>query len=592
MSAIRKLKDQVRKNAETKPIEFKAVLGRADGTVKADAENVYVTLYNGDVITVYNERVPRVPYRKIIVGYDAQRDPALLQVLRFDNVYNSRPHPNLPNHKESHTWFGYDPIEVYDQQIMHLLPRALSGMTVRVYGGDYFCNGVDCILNTTDIDMSAELPTVGAEWVNVEVDENGAISFTHGTNKPSRELLLPSDRPLRLIAKKLLYSVKMYVGMTKFIETRTDSDLYDPRFTGYASGGDATSIEWADVLSKPLVFPPDLTATDAIYPRKWYKSAAPSADDDITTGFSKSDIWIDQSNGNAYLCIDNADGAADWLRVGSGSGDYSFAVDGRLAAATNVPNAFIVTKDVEISACYIYCKAPGTAGSTVVDVNKNGVTLFTTSGNRPTLAFDDANGWASSVPDVLTFAAGDVITLDIDQTATGAEDLVVALSVKGAGGSSGGLGLTVTDGTTSVSHVGQITVDGATVTDEGGGQIKIKTENTYWHHVGTLIYSGYVPRTYTDIDLSSIVGTRHALVYLRVIDTYSNDGAGVIAFRTKGDLYGITGWFYGQGASAGGWMTNSQQYVIVETDENGIIQWSGDSEYADMTDIYVSGYIA
>lgn len=235
MQTIRKLKDQAKKNAERSPLEFKAVLGRADGTVKADSETVYVTLYNGNVITVYNERVPRVPYRKIIVGYDEQ-SPSLLQVLRFDNVYASRPHPNLPNHKESHTWFGYDPVEIYDQQIMHLLPRAIGGMVVRVYGGEYFCNGVDCILNTTDIDMSAEIPEWGAEWVSAEVDENGAITFTHGEPKLSREILLPTDIPLRNSAKKLLFSVKRYLSQTRIIQTRTDSDIFDPRFTGYASG--------------------------------------------------------------------------------------------------------------------------------------------------------------------------------------------------------------------------------------------------------------------------------------------------------------------------------------------------------------------
>jgi hypothetical protein len=470
MSKIRKLKAQIQKDSRKIPIEFKAVLGRADGTVKADAETVYVTLYNGDVITVYNELLARVPFTKIIIGYKDSA-PSLLQTLRVDNVYNSHPPLNMPNHKESHTWFGNDPVEIYGQQFMPLLPRSIGGMVVRVHGGDYYCNGADCQLNTVDIDMTAEIPTAGAEWVNAEVNQYGVITFTHGASKASREMLLPTDRPPRSVSKKLLYSARMYIGMTRFVQTRITSDIYDPRFSGYASGGDATSIDWSDILSKPATYNPDLTVTDAIYPRKWYKSAAPTADDDITTGFSKSDIWIDQSNGDAYICIDNADGAADWLRVGSGSGDYSFIVDGRLAVATNVPNAFIVTKDMEISACYIYCKTPGAASSTVVDVNKNGVTIYTTQANRPTLAWDDANGWASSVPDILIFAAGDVITLDIDQVATGAEDLVVALSVAGAGSGGGGLGLTITDGATSVSNVGQITVAGATVTDEGGGQV-------------------------------------------------------------------------------------------------------------------------
>lgn len=118
-----------------------------------------------------------------------------------------------------------------------------------------------------------------------------------------------------------------------------------------------------------------------------------------------------------------------WIRVGDGAGDFVFAVDGTLAAVTNVPNALIAAKDGEFVNCYIYCKSPGTAGSTIVDINKNGTTIFTTQANRPTLAFDDANGWAVAIPDVLVCVAGDVFALDIDQIATGAADLVVVLSL-------------------------------------------------------------------------------------------------------------------------------------------------------------------
>ena len=88
------------------------------------------------------------------------------------------------------------------------------------------------------------------------------------------------DRPIRTVTKKLLFSAKMYVGLTEFIQTRTDSDIFDPRFTGFGEGGAAVAIDWTDVENKPLVFPPDLTLTDPHYPRKWYKNAAPTADDD------------------------------------------------------------------------------------------------------------------------------------------------------------------------------------------------------------------------------------------------------------------------------------------------------------------------
>lgn len=369
MSQIRKLKDQARKNAARQPLEFKAVLGRAAGAVKADAENVYVTLYNGDVITVYNERVPRVPYRKIIVGYD-ERDPHLLQVLRFDNVYNSRPHPNLPNHKDSHKWYGYDPVEIYDQQIMHLLPRAGTGLVVRVHGGDYFCNGTDCILKNMDVDMTDEIPLTGAEWVNVEADENGAITFTHGANKASREMLLPTDRPARSAFRKLLYSAKIYAGQTQFIQTSKDTDIFDPRFTGYASGGEATSIEWANILN---------------------------------------------SEDNVKAIVN---------QLGLAGDSFRFAVGGRLVPVENIDSPLVVSQSVSIMAWRIHVRETGTAGTTILDINKNGVSVFADPDDRPTIAFD-ATGKVIALADTTSYAPGDEISLDIDESATGAEDFSV-----------------------------------------------------------------------------------------------------------------------------------------------------------------------
>ena len=67
-----------------------------------------------------------------------------------------------------------------------------------------------------------------------------------------------------------------------------------------------------------------------------------------------------------------------------------------------------------------------TGASAIFDVNKNGTTIFTTQGNRPTIA---AAGFSdlTSVPDVLTAAAGDYITVDVDQigsTVAGANAII------------------------------------------------------------------------------------------------------------------------------------------------------------------------
>jgi hypothetical protein len=55
-----------------------------------------------------------------------------------------------------------------------------------------------------------------------------------------------------------------------------------------------------------------------------------------------------------------------------------------------------------------------TGASILVDVNKNGTTIFTTQGNRPAIA---ASAFTSGkmTPDVTTLVDGDYLTIDVDQ---------------------------------------------------------------------------------------------------------------------------------------------------------------------------------
>lgn len=65
-----------------------------------------------------------------------------------------------------------------------------------------------------------------------------------------------------------------------------------------------------------------------------------------------------------------------------------------------------------------------TSGSstTTCDVNKNGVTIYTTQANRPSLTSGQTHQ-ASLKPDITTFADGDIITVDVDAAGTGASGL-------------------------------------------------------------------------------------------------------------------------------------------------------------------------
>lgn len=71
--------------------------------------------------------------------------------------------------------------------------------------------------------------------------------------------------------------------------------------------------------------------------------------------------------------------------------------------------------------------AVGTApsgASLILDVNKNGSTVFSTQSNRPTITSGSVSTSSEPTPNVTTIAAGDYITIDFDQigsTAAGAD---------------------------------------------------------------------------------------------------------------------------------------------------------------------------
>lgn len=107
-------------------------------------------------------------------------------------------------------------------------------------------------------------------------------------------------------------------------------------------------------------------------------------------------------------------------------------VAGGLAVAAKVAAALIgVAGNIVDVRAYVDTEPIGAA--LIVDVNKNGVTLFTTQGNRPTVA-DGAKASTTTLPDIVAVAAGDRITVDVDQigVATPGSDLYVSITIKRA----------------------------------------------------------------------------------------------------------------------------------------------------------------
>lgn len=78
-----------------------------------------------------------------------------------------------------------------------------------------------------------------------------------------------------------------------------------------------------------------------------------------------------------------------------------------------------------------YLDTAPTGATFIVDVNKNGTTLFTTQSVRPTIAIS-GNASTTTLPAVTTVAAGDRLTVDIDQigSTVAGSDLYVSITIK------------------------------------------------------------------------------------------------------------------------------------------------------------------
>jgi hypothetical protein len=215
------------------------------------------------------------------------------------------------------------------------------------------------------------------------------------------------------------------------------------------------------------------------------------ADGDVLTWSEDTSEWVAQL-GNS--------GSAAGISAGP-----SWEVDGTLEAIVSAGVPWVSPDTLTIKAVYIACEDKGPAGSTIVDVNKNGTTIFSAPTDRPTLAWNAANSWAKSAdPGITAVAEGDILTFDIDSAGAGAEGLRVFVKAEGPGGVITFLGLADTPNSFTGSG-GKVTrvkstedklefvempgVDSGLLADRPASAI----ENSLWlptNGVGPAVYTG------------------------------------------------------------------------------------------------------
>lgn len=122
------------------------------------------------------------------------------------------------------------------------------------------------------------------------------------------------------------------------------------------------------------------------------------------------------------------DNAHTWVLAGGSACETRaivFVVSGALSVGA-IPYRIHAPMALAITNVTCTVGTAPTGASLIVDVNVNGLTIFTTQANRPTVAAGAQDDLASA-PDLVNVAQDDVLTIEIDQvgsTVTGS-DLVV-----------------------------------------------------------------------------------------------------------------------------------------------------------------------
>ena len=88
--------------------------------------------------------------------------------------------------------------------------------------------------------------------------------------------------------------------------------------------------------------------------------------------------------------------------------------------------------DCEIVSVIARCSTAPTGAAVIVDLNRNGTTVFTTQSNRPSISAGSNSSIVVTSMDVVTLAPGDYLSVDIDQIGStiAGSNLVVAVRLR------------------------------------------------------------------------------------------------------------------------------------------------------------------
>jgi hypothetical protein len=472
----KRIEKRLGKQYESRLNNIAAFTGNASGVVSVPGKTgfIYVRDWYGLPHIVYNDVCPVDQANYFVrIGYD-KYNPSLLRVLGMMNPYVDTTYSHIGSHHSTHEWPGNDVVWVQSQQVVPALVIKKTGLTVAIYPfWMETSTGLYRSIPYQELDLTSYVPASGACWALISFAPDGTRVVTTATTASDIYALVNAPIDVHPDHTYLsIAAVALYLGQTDIRQDAIQNQIVDLRWFGAGGGssgdmfravydtdddgvvddsqdtqaiqGNAIDPTLTPVNEHGLVWNSSTQQYEdinlpTVYTKRFQAIVDPTVDDDTTLGYKVGYIWINTSTPAAFICIDNTDGSAVWQEIGAGTdggggaGDLYAYIDGALSISTGVWS-WLAPRDMTLELVYIYCLDPGSASSTIVDVNLNGTTIFTTQANRPELAFDDIDGWAvSGIPEFLDIVEGDILSFDIDQIGTDAEGLVVVIKVASSG---------------------------------------------------------------------------------------------------------------------------------------------------------------
>lgn len=200
---------------------------------------INVRTMEGQNLVVFNNVAPAETNLWVTIGRSKDQ-PQLWQVISRREVWDVPGSTNVVHHHTQHEFPNADTVFSDRKQIIPLtvLVEDATGFIVRVFGSVVHTSTGIHVISTQSMDLSSYVVTVGAKFVSIETDDDGALSVHEGVAFDAPEIAAFTDIPIPDPGKYLIAFVLLYDGQTEL----SNNDIRVPFPLGVIAKGSGLQI--------------------------------------------------------------------------------------------------------------------------------------------------------------------------------------------------------------------------------------------------------------------------------------------------------------------------------------------------------------